>query len=119
MNFLWRNARDTFVVALFFFATLNAQAIETDVDARALVIAKQNACLGCHSANKKIVGPSFQDVAAKYKSNPNASTYLKNKIFYGGAGNWGVVPMPANNKLSDSDLSILVPWVLRGAPSPN
>jgi cytochrome c len=88
-------------------------------DANALSIAKHNACLGCHAMNKKIVGPSFQAVAEKYKNDPNAQAFLKNKIAKGGAGSWGVVPMPANSKLSDVDLSILSSWILRGAPNKN
>ena len=88
-------------------------------DQQAFLIAKQNACLGCHANNKKIVGPSFQSVAQKYKNDPRAKTFLKNKIAKGGAGSWGVVPMPANSKLSDADLSLLTSWILRGAPSEN
>lgn len=88
-------------------------------DANAYALAKQNACLGCHAINKKIVGPSFQSVAEKYKSDPNAQAFLKNKIAKGGSGSWGVVPMPANTKLSNSDLSVLASWVLRGAPNKN
>jgi cytochrome c len=85
----------------------------------AFLIAKKNACLGCHATNKKIVGPSFESIALKYKNNPNAQAFLKNKILKGGAGSWGVVPMPANAKLSDVDLSFLTSWILRGAPSEN
>ena len=88
-------------------------------DQKAFSIAKQSACLGCHAINKKIVGPSFQAVAEKYKSDPSAQTFLKNKIAKGGAGSWGVVPMPANTKLSDADLSALASWILRGAPNKN
>jgi cytochrome c len=88
-------------------------------DQQALTLAKQNACLGCHALNKKIVGPSFESVASKYKNDPNAQTFLKNKILKGGAGSWGVVPMPANAKLSDADLTLLASWILRGAPSAN
>ena len=85
-------------------------------DQKAFALAKQNACLGCHAIAKKIVGPSFQAVAQKYKSDSSAQTFLKNKIAKGGAGSWGVVPMPANAKLSDADLSVLTAWILRGAP---
>ena len=81
--------------------------------------AKQNACLGCHAINKKIVGPSFQAVAEKYKGDANAQAFLKNKIAKGGFGSWGVVPMPANTKLNDADLSTLASWTLRGAPNKN
>jgi cytochrome c len=88
-------------------------------DEKAFAIAKQNACLGCHAINKKIVGPSFQAVAEKYKSDAGAQVFLKNKIARGGAGSWGVVPMPANPKLSDADLSAVTSWILRGAPNKN
>jgi cytochrome c len=87
-------------------------------DAKAFAIAKQNACLGCHATNKKIVGPSFQSVAEKYKNDSNAQAFLKNKIAKGGSGSWGVVPMPANTKLSDADLTSVTSWILRGAPTP-
>jgi cytochrome c len=88
-------------------------------DEKAFSVAKQNACLGCHAVNKKIVGPSFQAVAEKYKNDSNAKAFLKNKIAKGGSGSWGVVPMPANAKLSDADLSTLTNWILRGAPNKN
>ena len=115
MSSVWVDVRVAFVAALLFIGALTAQA--SSESAKAFAIAKQNTCLGCHSSNKKIVGPSFQDIAAKYKNNPGANTLLKNKIQKGGAGSWGVVPMPANAKLSDAELSILVPWILQGAPS--
>ena len=102
--------------ALFCFTT---KAFSNNDDQKAFVLAKQNACLGCHAVDKKIVGPSFQSVAQKYKHDPNAPTFLKNKITKGGSGSWGVVPMPANAKLSDADLSVLVSWILRGAPDVN
>lgn len=88
-------------------------------DEKGFTTAKQNACLGCHAINKKIVGPSFQSVAEKYKNDSNAQAFLKNKIAKGGSGSWGVVPMPANTKLSDADLSLLTGWILRGAPNKN
>lgn len=88
-------------------------------DEKAFAIAKQNACLGCHAFNKKIVGPSFQAIAEKYKGDANAQAFLKNKIAKGGSGSWGVVPMPANTKLKDADLSTLTSWILRGAPNKN
>jgi cytochrome c len=104
-----------FALLSFFFST--AQSASEDSNAYAL--AKQNACLGCHAIDKKIVGPGFQDVAKKYANNPNANVFIKNKISKGGSGSWGVVPMPGNPKLSDADLSLLASWILRGAPKPN
>lgn len=104
-------------LTLLLIYSLGAQASIDDVKAAAL--AKQNACLGCHALDKKIVGPSFHAVAKKYSNDPKATALLKNKILKGGSGSWGVVPMPANAKLSDADLTILVSWILRGAPGAN
>ena len=87
--------------ALAFFMPVAQASAE---DEKAFAIAKQNACLGCHAFNKKIVGPSFQAIAEKYKGDPKAQAFLKNKIAKGGSGSWGVVPMPANTKLNDEDL---------------
>jgi len=106
-----------FLIAMLAYFIPAAQA--NAEDEKAFVTAKQNACLGCHAINKKIVGPSFQSVAEKYKNDSNAQVFLKNKIAKGGSGSWGVVPMPANTKLSDADLSLLASWILRGAPSKN
>jgi len=107
---------------VFIYAALScciASAQANVEDEKTLALAKQNACLGCHAINKKIVGPSFQSVAEKYKNDPNAQAFLKNKIAKGGSGSWGVVPMPANTKLSNTDLTALTSWILRGAPSGN
>ena len=88
-------------------------------DQNAFSLAKKNACLGCHAINKKIVGPSFESISSKYKNDSKAQVFLKNKILKGGSGSWGVVPMPANEKLNDADLMLLTSWILRGAPSAN
>ena len=88
-------------------------------DAKAFALAKQNACLGCHALDKKIVGPSLQSIAKKYAGDSNATVFLKNKIKQGGSGSWGVVPMPANAKLSEADLKTITSWILRGAPTPS
>ena len=111
------NARVAVTVALLILSLNGSHA--TGENDRAHTVAKQNACLGCHANNKKIVGPSFQAVAEKYKGNLNAQAFLKNKIAKGGSGSWGVVPMPANSKLSNADLSTLSGWILRGAPYKN
>jgi cytochrome c len=110
-------AKIVFLFAMFAYFIPAVQA--NAEDEKAFATAKQNACLGCHAINKKIVGPSFQSVAEKYKNDSNAQVFLKNKIAKGGSGSWGVVPMPANTKLSDADLSLLTGWILRGAPNQN
>ena len=109
------HVRAAFLAALLFVGAPTAYA--SSENAKAFAIAKQNACLGCHAVDKKIVGPSYQSIAQKYKSDSNAQVFLKKKIAKGGAGSWGVVPMPANAKLSDADLSLLTSWILRGAPN--
>lgn len=105
------------LATLFLLCSLSAKASSDDT--KAVALAKQNACLGCHAVDKKIVGPSFQAVAKKYANDPGSTEFLKNKIRKGGSGSWGVVPMPANAKLSDADASALASWILRGAPSAN
>ena len=96
-----------------------AGARATIDDLAPYTLAKQNACLGCHAVYKKIVGPSFQAISNKYSNDPNATVFLKNKIIKGGSGSWGVVPMPANSKLSDAQLTLVTNWILRGAPGAN
>jgi cytochrome c len=115
MNFARQYLKLFLLAALPLLLSLGARAASDDV--RAIALAKQNACLGCHALDKKIVGPSFQAVAKKYANDPGATVFLKNKIMKGGSGSWGVVPMPANAKLSDADVSLLASWILRGAPS--
>jgi cytochrome c len=105
------------LATVFLLCSLTAKASSDDT--KAAVLAKQNACLGCHAVDKKIVGPSFQAVAKKYANDSGSTEFLKNKIWKGGSGSWGVVPMPANAKLGDADVSLLVSWILRGAPSAN
>jgi cytochrome c551/c552 len=71
-----------------------------------------NGCLGCHTADKALVGPAFRDVAAKYRGDPAAAARLAQKVRAGGQGVWGQVPMPPNPGLSDADAKLLVDWVL-------
>jgi cytochrome c len=68
-------------------------------------------CLACHAPDRKIVGPAYKDVAAKYKDDPKALETLMSKVKNGGSGVWGAVPMPPNN-VPDADLKTLVEWVL-------
>jgi cytochrome c len=82
-----------------------------------LQIAQRNACLGCHAIDRKLVGPSFQQVASRYKGNTQAQTLLEHKVKDGGSGVWGAIPMPAHPAMSDADIRTVVDWVLVGAPS--
>ncbi|HDR8858575.1 TPA: c-type cytochrome [Burkholderia territorii] len=82
-----------------------------------LKVARGNACMGCHAVDRKLVGPSFKDIAARYKSDPQAVAKLSKKVKDGGSGVWGAIPMPAHPRMSDADLRSVVEWVLAGAPS--
>ena len=75
-------------------------------------LAKKHNCFACHAVDKKLVGPSYKDVAAKYRDDPKAEAKLFEKVKKGGQGVWGQVPMPPNSFVSDADIKTLVKWVL-------
>ena len=75
-------------------------------------LAKSKNCMACHAADKKLVGPAYKAVAAKYAGNPNAVDMLAAKIMKGGAGVWGAIPMPANTQVNDAEAKKLAEWVL-------
>ncbi len=75
-------------------------------------LAKKNACMACHAVDKKVVGPSFKEVAAKYRNDKGAEANLADKVKKGGVGVWGQVPMPPNSQVSDADVKALVKWIL-------
>ena len=77
-------------------------------------LARKSACLACHAAEKKVVGPAFRDVATRYKGQEGAEAKLAEKLRRGSAGVWGAVPMPANPDLSEGDARLLAQWVLGG-----
>lgn len=73
---------------------------------------KKSSCVSCHAVDKKLVGPSLKDIAAKYKTQKGADAMLAGKIKKGSAGVWGVIPMPANTAISDENALVLSKWVL-------
>jgi cytochrome c len=75
-------------------------------------LAKNSGCLNCHEVDKKLVGPSYKDVAAKYRGDKTAEARLIDKVKKGGSGAWGGIPMPPNPLVKDADLKTLVQWVL-------
>jgi len=75
-------------------------------------LARANGCAACHALDKKTVGPSWKDVAAKYKAEAKAAETLAAKVRAGGKGVWGQVPMPPQTKVSDADLKTIMAWVL-------
>lgn len=75
-------------------------------------LAQKNNCLSCHTVDKKVVGPAYKEVAAKYKGDKTAEAKLVDKVKKGGVGMWGQIPMPANAQVSDADAKTLVKWIL-------
>ena len=77
-------------------------------------IASKSGCMACHAVDKKVVGPSFKDVAAKYKGQADAAAKLADKVRKGGSGAWGPIPMSPNpvEKISDTDLNAVIQWIL-------
>ena len=75
-------------------------------------LAKSKNCMACHSVDKKLVGPSYKDVAAKYAGQNGAVDKLADKVVKGGGGVWGPVPMPANPQVSAAEAKTLTTWIL-------
>ncbi|MFN3987025.1 MAG: c-type cytochrome [Rhodocyclaceae bacterium] len=75
-------------------------------------LAKAKNCMACHAVDKKLVGPSYKEVAAKYAGQADALEMLAGKIQKGGSGVWGPVPMPPNPQVNDDDAKKLAEWVL-------
>jgi len=75
-------------------------------------LAQKKNCLACHQVDKKLVGPAYKDVAAKYAGDKEAANKLAQKIMKGGSGVWGPVPMPANPQVSEAEAKQLAAWVL-------
>jgi cytochrome c len=77
-----------------------------------LALATSKNCMACHATDRKLVGPAYRDVAAKYATDKTAVDKLATKIQKGGAGVWGPVPMPANMQVNDAEAKKLAAWVL-------
>jgi cytochrome c len=75
-------------------------------------LAKKHNCLACHTVDKKLVGPSYKEIAKKYKGQ-NVAAQLEQKVKKGGQGVWGPVPMPPNAAVPDADIKKLVDWILK------
>ncbi len=90
-------------------------AVMTTVAAPAMAdeaLAKAKNCMACHAVDKKLVGPSYKDVAKKYAGDAKAADMLATKIMKGGSGVWGAIPMPANPQVNEADAKKLAAWVL-------
>lgn len=93
------------------FALVAGVGITAPVLADQALAASKN-CMACHAVSKKVVGPSYKDVAQKYAGQKDAVSKLAIKIRQGGAGVWGVIPMPANAQVNEDEARKLAAWVL-------
>lgn len=75
-------------------------------------LAQEKACLTCHQIDKKLVGPSYREIAKKYRGDKNAMAVLMKSVRGGSTGKWGPIPMPPNASVSEKEAAILVKWVL-------
>ena len=94
-------------LALSLAALLGSQSALAD-----LKQATEKNCMACHAVDKKVLGPAFKDVAAKYAGQKDAVAKLSTKVIKGGSGVWGPVPMPANAQVNEAEAKALVTWVL-------
>jgi cytochrome c len=98
------------IAALAAFALAGSAHAALD-NAQATALMQKDGCAACHAIDKKIVGPAYNDVAAKYKGDKNAQAKLAKKVKEGGVGVWGQIPMPPNN-VPQKDIDELVGWIL-------
>ena len=91
-------------------AALTAALVAPAQADEALATAKN--CMSCHKVDKKLVGPSYKEVAAKYAGQAGAVDKLATKIMKGGSGVFGAIPMPANTQVNDAEAKKLAAWVL-------
>ena len=110
MNKIFRMNAATFAIAATAGTLLAAPAVSMAASDAAPLATKYN-CQACHAVDKKIVGPAYKEVAAKYAGDSGAPAKLLQKVKAGGSGVWGAIPMPPNN-VPDADLKTLVEWIL-------
>jgi cytochrome c len=98
------------LLAAMLLAVGNAHAALDNASAEAMM--KKDGCAACHSIDKKVIGPAYVEVAAKYKGDKDAVAKLSDKVKKGGVGVWGQIPMPPNAQVPDADIKELVTWIL-------
>lgn len=93
------------------FALVAAVSITAPAFADQALATSKN-CMACHAVDKKLVGPSYKDVAKKYAGQKDAADKLTAKVIKGGSGVWGAIPMPANPQVNEAEAKKLVAWIL-------
>jgi len=84
----------------------------TGVASADLALAKKSGCMACHQIDKKVVGPAWNDIAAKYQGESDAKATIVESLKKGSRGKWGKVPMPPQGRLSDADAETLADFIL-------
>ena len=99
----------TFSLSAVVLASVGLHAVPAMAQAD---LAQKKNCMACHAVDKKLVGPAYKDVAAKYAGQKDAVDKLSAKVLKGGAGVWGAVPMPANPQVTEAEAKQLVTWIM-------
>jgi len=99
------------LAGLMAHAMFSASAFAAEASA-GQTLAKKSGCFACHNVDKKVLGPSYKEVAAKYKDDKGAEAKLISKVKAGGSGTWGDMPMPPNAHVKDEDIKTIVAWIL-------
>ena len=109
----WMKMSLTALCLVLCSSAVMAASPSTSFDAKAAsALATKSGCMSCHKVDKKVVGPAFIDIAAKYSKDKLPVSQAVSFIKSGGKGNWGVIPMPPNKKLTDEEATILAEYVL-------
>jgi cytochrome c len=95
------------MLVFFSLAGLASGAAQANAD-----LAKSKNCMGCHSIDRKVLGPSFKDISAKYAGQKDAEAKLTQKILKGSSGVWGGIAMPPNAGVSEQEAVALTKWIL-------
>ena len=94
-------------------ALASAPTASAQLDAKAAAgLAEKHTCTVCHQPEQKVLGPTFKELVAKYKSDQSVLPKLAEKVRKGGGGAWGDVPMPANAAISDAEIMVVLQWML-------
>ena len=104
--------RISHLAALAVFVLAGNAFSQTGIDAKAAFhVAEMYACSECHNPTMKILGPSFKEIAAKYKDDKTAMDILSSKVRKGGVGVWGQIAMPPS-AVKDDELKLVLSWIL-------
>ena len=79
---------------------------------QALALVEKHGCASCHQPDQRILGPSYQEIAAKYKGKPEVIKALTIKVIKGGSGVWGQIPMTPNEGIPETELQTMLQWIM-------